>query len=501
MLDPGAGDLLTGFGLGLALNRVIRAGWVWPLGAVQGTITLTIPGKLYASPNATLLVAGLLSSDYPYGQILTPSSSPSPVQNFAQNLAPQVPLTTLKEEAIGGLNICTKTQDAPGYPTEVFDCTDPFATACNCPDGNKRDWEFIPLSEVGIGAGSLIGLGEDGDPRFPSAYIVQNGSTCIKKCNKYTGYCYVGPPGCTPTPTAAATASVIKTSFEKTRTAAIIDPGLCDPSIAISGTVSYEGSPLPDVVMNGFTNPTVTGEDGSYIAMECILWSNTVTPFHPVYVFNPPSITYTDITHTYQSQDYNASLAQPTITISGRVTDGGNALGGVVMTGLYGYEGYPVQTDTDGSYSGSFIPAYMDYTRKDGDCLSGTVTPTLAGYAFDPPSRTYECIVTSQTYQNYATRPRMVKKQEKIGNLEVCSEQPDASGCPTQVYSCNDQPRTLWDMVPLSEVSVVPGTLQWIGSDNDPTCPTTYIVTEGSTCVKKCTRSGYCLIGPPGCTP
>ena len=136
----------------------------------------------------------------PYGQILTPSSSPSPVQNFAQNLAPQVPLYNTEGGGNWGTKYLTKTQDAPGYPTEVFDCTDPSATACNCPDGNKRDWEFIPLSEVGIRAGSLIGLEEEGDPRFPSAYIVQNGSTCIKKCNKYTGYRYVGPPGCTRLP-------------------------------------------------------------------------------------------------------------------------------------------------------------------------------------------------------------------------------------------------------------------------------------------------------------
>ena len=110
--------------------------------------------------------------------------------------------------------------------------------------------------------------------------------------------------------------------------------------------------------------------------------------------------------------------------------------------------------------------------------------------------------------------PLATKKQEKISDVEICIESTDQSGLPTSVYSCLDpafsacdcpqtpvDKRDFWGKYPLSELQIVASTLQQVWIDPDPRSPATYIITSGSTCVKKCYPSGYCYVGPKGCTP
>jgi hypothetical protein len=85
------------------------------------------------------------------------------------------------------------------------------------------------------------------------------------------------------------------------------------------------------------------------------------------------------------AQDYTATLL--TYTISGTVTVGSNGLAGVTMAGL---PGSPV-TGPDGTYSG-----IVNYG------FSGTVTPTLESYAFEPASRAYSPVSSNQLYQDFA---------------------------------------------------------------------------------------------------
>jgi hypothetical protein len=75
------------------------------------------------------------------------------------------------------------------------------------------------------------------------------------------------------------------------------------------------------------------------------------------------------------------------LTISGTVTVGGAPLTNVVMNGL---PGSPV-TNVTGIY-----------TSKVAYNWTGTVTPTLAGYAFTPVSRSYTNVVANQTGQDYS---------------------------------------------------------------------------------------------------
>jgi hypothetical protein len=77
-----------------------------------------------------------------------------------------------------------------------------------------------------------------------------------------------------------------------------------------------------------------------------------------------------------------------TYTISGQVTIGGSGLENVIMNGL---PGNPT-TDAEGNYN-----AAVDYS------WSGTVTPTLAGYAFTDPATTYTNVTSNQATDYTAT--------------------------------------------------------------------------------------------------
>ena len=78
-------------------------------------------------------------------------------------------------------------------------------------------------------------------------------------------------------------------------------------------------------------------------------------------------------------------------TISGQVMFNGNALYGVAMT-LSGGAGSATQTDGSGSYTFSNVPCGGNYT----------ITPSLSGYAFAPPSISYTALAANQTGANFA---------------------------------------------------------------------------------------------------
>jgi len=107
--------------------------------------------------------------------------------------------------------------------------------------------------------------------------------------------------------------------------------------------------------------------------------------------------------------------------------------------------------------------------------------------------------------------PLATKKEEQIGDVKICSESTDQTGCATKVYTCSDPlssacncpegSKQYWPQKSLADIVIGGdmGTLQQVWTDPDPRCPTTYIITSGSTCVKRCYPSGYCYVGPPGC--
>jgi hypothetical protein len=86
----------------------------------------------------------------------------------------------------------------------------------------------------------------------------------------------------------------------------------------ISGTVTYNGSPLAGVTMNGLPGTTVpvTDVNGFYTAQVPSGFYCTVTPAKAGYAFTPATMTYNNVTANQTAQNYTA-LSLPT---SGTVT-------------------------------------------------------------------------------------------------------------------------------------------------------------------------------------
>ena len=83
-------------------------------------------------------------------------------------------------------------------------------------------------------------------------------------------------------------------------------------NLIISGKVSYKGTGLAGVTMDGFPGtPPVTDVNGDYSGIVPYGWSGRITPQKTPYNFTPPSTPYTNAT-TDLTQDYDAFLAPAT---------------------------------------------------------------------------------------------------------------------------------------------------------------------------------------------
>jgi Bacterial Ig domain/Beta-propeller repeat len=152
----------------------------------------------------------------------------------------------------------------------------------------------------------------------------------------------------------------------------------------ISGTITFGGSPLANVVMNGLPGNPVTDTNGDYSVSVISTFSGTVTPTLTGYTFSPVDRIYNGLSGDLTGEDYSAVVTQ--FTISGTVTSSGSPLANVVMNGL---PNNPV-TDASGNYTAS-----VDYD------WFGTATPTLAGYTFTPVNINYSNVQADMTAQNY----------------------------------------------------------------------------------------------------
>jgi hypothetical protein len=167
------------------------------------------------------------------------------------------------------------------------------------------------------------------------------------------------------------------------------NPRVPFPTRVISGHVTQGGIGVQGVFMNGLPGNPVTDASGYYegvILLPPAGWSGMVTPTKAGFTFNPPFHTYTFLTDNLPEQNFNAATVA-TYTISGRVTKDGIGLSDVLMNGGFSTT---VTTDHDGYYTGTVDSPY-----------TGTVTPLMDGYTFNPPSRNYTSVTSSQTAQDY----------------------------------------------------------------------------------------------------
>ena len=161
-------------------------------------------------------------------------------------------------------------------------------------------------------------------------------------------------------------------------------------SVLISGTVSRssDGAPLSGVSVSYTGGSTTTDSSGYYFFQAASGWSGTVTPSKGGYTFSPASKTFSNVT-TDQTQNFVGTALK--IAVSGNVyqNEGGYGSSGVVGVTV-SYTGGTTTTNSSG-----------DYSFEVNSGWSGTVTPSKAGYDFDPSSRSYSNITSNQTHQNY----------------------------------------------------------------------------------------------------
>ncbi len=186
-------------------------------------------------------------------------------------------------------------------------------------------------------------------------------------------------------------------------------PETIPASPIISGTVNVGGLPLAGVVVTfSGLGSTVTNSLGVYGVMVPSGWSGTVTPSSAGYTFTPASRSYVAAASDQTNQDYTASAASASVTVSGRVSWAGSGISDVTMTFSNG--GGSTVTDADGYYTHT-----VDYG------WSGTLTPSKTGMVFDPTSRSYTGITSDQTDQDYylISLPRSISGRVSWGGSGI----------------------------------------------------------------------------------
>jgi len=173
-------------------------------------------------------------------------------------------------------------------------------------------------------------------------------------------------------------------------------------SYAISGRVTDAGGAgvagVRITLTGAETHTTVTGVDGSYYFGR--LGAGASYSVHPAKentLFAPSAHTFANLSAN-QTADFTASVStQPFRLVRGRLTDtGGAGVPGATVT-LTGSRVEITQTDSAGNYSFS-VPQGGNYT----------VTPSLVGFTFTPPSHSITNLVADVTADFVGARSRFV---------------------------------------------------------------------------------------------
>lgn len=177
----------------------------------------------------------------------------------------------------------------------------------------------------------------------------------------------------------------------------------------ISGNVGIGGATMRYV--DGSPRSVVADGNGNYSITVPNGWSGIVTPTKTGVTFVPPTKSYNDLADNVSGENYTALLK-----ISGNA-------GPADVTLSYNNNGpQTVTTNSNGNYVIPNLPVGW----------SGTVTPSLAGYTFSPPSRPYSNLPTTKSNQGYTAQ---VQISGNIGigsglvNLKTCT--PTCTTLPT----------------------------------------------------------------------
>ena len=137
--------------------------------------------------------------------------------------------------------------------------------------------------------------------------------------------------------------------------------------IAISGTVTLGGAPLPNVLMAGLPGGPVTDAAGVYQATVPAGWSGTVTPDLADHAFVPAFRTYTTLQEDQTGQDFAATFTGASLTV----------------TAPNGGESWPAGTTRDVTWSQTNLTGTVTVDLYKGGIYSKTLgTPDATAGTF-----------------------------------------------------------------------------------------------------------------------
>ena len=168
-------------------------------------------------------------------------------------------------------------------------------------------------------------------------------------------------------------------------------------TITTPGTLRLPGSPISGVTVTlsgAASGTTTTDASGNYIFTGLANGSYTVTPSTVGYAFTPTSRSVNINNANITGQDFTGTASAVTYSISGTVrTGGGTPISGVTMA-LSGASTGTTTADVNGNYTFTGL-ANGNYT----------VTPSMAGYAFTPTSRSVNINNANVTGQDFTGTP------------------------------------------------------------------------------------------------
>ena len=173
----------------------------------------------------------------------------------------------------------------------------------------------------------------------------------------------------------------------------IVKTGAGDVRYTISGYVTDSESVGISGVTVSFSNDAgsaTTDSSGFYSQSVSQGWSGTATPNMSGYAFVPENLSYSNISSDQPEQNFTEKPQDIRHTVSGYVRDSESAgISGVTVS--FSNNAGSTVTDSSGYYS---LDVDSDWT--------GTVTPDIENYTFDPLNRSYDSLTSEQSEQNYA---------------------------------------------------------------------------------------------------
>jgi RHS repeat-associated protein len=191
--------------------------------------------------------------------------------------------------------------------------------------------------------------------------------------------------------------------------------------LELSGTVSWNSSPLAGVAFSASNGGSCTTSDGSgqYTCAVPPGWTGEVTPSLANYVFSPASRSYASVSANQSAQDYAATVLRH---VSGTARVNGLPVANVAFAATSG--GSCTAANSAGQYS---------CTVPDG--WTGSVTPSHMGYSFTPASRNYTSIAADAPAEDYTATPSSPASNISFVHVDHLN---------TPRLITNDQGQTVW---------------------------------------------------------